>query len=113
MSGRFNSTLLMINIINSLPIPTPLIGMTHHALLMKYPHYNHNLGSPTYIGKIITFVGRQIKHRKDIDLYLKPFRGNNNIINFYTSYEKNVQLYSNKYLLLLLLLFINIKYCPC
>ena len=46
----------------------------------------------------ITF-GRQ--HRKDIDLYLKPFRGNNNIINLNTSYEKNVQLSSNKYLLLL------------
>ena len=50
------------------------------------------------------FIGR--RHRKDIDLYLKPFRGNNNIINLYTSYEKNVQLSSNKYLLLLLLLLL-------
>ena len=50
------------------------------------------------------FIGQQ--HRKDIDLYLKPFRGNNNIINVYTSYEKNVQLSSNKYLLLLLLFII-------
>ena len=33
-----------------------------------------------------------------------PFRGNNNIINLYTSYQKNLQLSSNKYLLLLLLL---------
>ena len=48
------------------------------------------------------YIGRQ--HRKDIDLYLKPFRGNNNIINLNTSYEKNLQLSSNKYLLLLLLL---------
>ena len=30
--------------------------------------------------KVIS-LGRQ--HRKDIDLYLKPFRGNNNIINLY------------------------------
>ena len=52
----------------------------------------------------IYIFGRQ--HRNDIDLYLKPFRGNNNIINLYTSYEKNVQLSSNKYLLLLLLLYI-------
>ena len=37
------------------------------------------------------------QHRKYIDLYPKPFRGNNNIINLNTSYEKNVQLYSNKY----------------
>ena len=44
-------------------------------------------------------MGRQ--HRKDIDLYLKPFRGNNNKINLNTSYEKNLQLSSNKYLLLL------------
>ena len=40
-------------------------------------------------------IGRQ--YRKDIDLYLKPFRGNNNIINLNTSYEKNIQLSSNKY----------------
>ena len=53
------------------------------------------------------YIGRQ--HRKDIDLYLKPFRGNNNIINLNTSYEKNVQLSSNKYLLLLLLLIILLK----
>ena len=54
-------------------------------------------------GYVLIYFGRQ--HRKYIDLYLKPFRGNNNIINLYTSYEKNVQLSSNKYLLLLLLLF--------
>ena len=55
-------------------------------------------------------IGRQ--HRKDIDLYLNPFRGNNNIINLNTTYEKNVQLSSNKYklLLLLLLLYIYIIY---
>ena len=40
---------------------------------------------------------------KILIFYLKPFRGNNNIINLNTSYEKNVQLSSNKYLLLLLL----------
>ena len=50
-------------------------------------------------------IGRQ--HSKDIDLYLKPLRGNNNINNLYTSYEKNVQLSSNKYLLLLLLVYSN------
>ena len=48
--------------------------------------------------------GRQ--HRKDIDIYLKPFRGNNNTINLNNSYEKNVQISSNKYLLLLLLLLL-------
>ena len=53
----------------------------------------------------VYIIGRQ--HRKDIDLYPKPFRGNNNIINLYTSYEKNLQLSSNKYLLLLLLLYID------
>ena len=47
------------------------------------------------------YIGRQ--HRKDIDLYLKPFRGNNNIINLNTSYETYLQLSSNIYLLLLLL----------
>ena len=31
-------------------------------------------------------IGRQ--HRKDIYFYLKPFRGNNNIINLNTSYKK-------------------------
>ena len=49
---------------------------------------------------------------RQLHIYIPPianisvnnFRGNNNIINLYTSYEKNVQLSSNKYLLLLLLL---------
>ena len=46
--------------------------------------------------------GRQ--HRKDIDLNLKPFRGNNNINNYIFHTKKNVQFKtSNKYLLLLLL----------
>ena len=58
----------------------------------------------------IYLFGRQ--HRKDIDLYLKPIRGNNNIINLNTSYEKNVQLSSNKYLLLLLLLFAEFRIWP-
>ena len=52
--------------------------------------------------EIIDIIIYNIGHRKDIDLYLKPIRGNNNIINLYTSYEKNVQLSPNKYLLLLL-----------
>ena len=57
------------------------------------------------------FFGRQ--HRKDIDLYLKPFRGNNNIINLNTSYEKNIQLSSNKYLLLFIIIIIYPIYILC
>ena len=46
------------------------------------------------------FIGRQ--HRKDIDLNLKPFRGNNNINNYIFHTKKNVQYKtSDKYLLLL------------
>ena len=46
--------------------------------------------------------GRQ--HRKDIDLNLKPFRGNNNINNYIFHTKQNVQFKtSNKYFLLLLL----------
>ena len=50
-----------------------------------------------------------LQHRKDIDLNLKPFRGNNNINNYIFHTKKNVQFKtSNKYLLLLLLLYIYI-----
>ena len=56
-----------------------------------------------YIGDCYA-VWRQ--NRKDIDLNLKPFRGNNNINNYIFHTKKNVQFKtSNKYLLLLLLLF--------
>ena len=49
----------------------------------------------------LTFIGRQ--HRKDIDLNLKPFTGNNNINNYIFHTKKNVEFKtSNKYLLLLL-----------
>ena len=52
------------------------------------------------------YIGR--RHRKYIDLNLKPFRGNNNINNYIFHTKKNVQFKtSNKYLLLLLLLLIN------
>ena len=57
-------------------------------------------------------IGRQ--HRKDIDLNLKPFRGNNNINNYIFHTKKNVQFKtSNKYLLLLLLLLYTqtVKQC--
>ena len=49
------------------------------------------------------YIGRQ--HRKDTDLNLKPFRGNNNINNYIFHTKKNVQFKTfNKYLSLLLLL---------
>ena len=53
---------------------------------------------------IYIFIGRE--HRKYIDLNLKHFRGNNNINNYIFHTKKNVQFKtSNKYLLLLLLLY--------
>ena len=53
-------------------------------------------------------IGRQ--HRKDIDLNLKPFRGNNNINNYIFHTKKNVQFKtSNKYLLLLLYTYDNVR----
>ena len=46
------------------------------------------------------------QNRKDIDLNLKPFRGNNNINKYIFHTKKNVQFEtSNKYVLLLLLLY--------
>ena len=58
------------------------------------------------IDTINIYLGRQ--HRKDIDLNLKPFRGNNNINNYIFHTKKSVQFKtSNKYVLLLLLLYTN------
>ena len=54
---------------------------------------------------VLNFIGRQ--HRKDIDLNLKSFRGNNNINNYIFHTKKNLQFKTpNKYLLLLLLLLL-------
>ena len=57
---------------------------------------------------INVYIGRQ--RRKDIDLNLEPFRGNNNVNN-YIFHTKKVQFKtSNKYLLLLLLYIYIILY---
>ena len=62
----------------------------------------HNRFDTQLMYYTITIIGRQ--HRKDIDLNLKPFRGNNNINNYIFHTKKDLQFKtSNKYLLLLLL----------
>ena len=80
---------------------------------------NHNTHTHTLVSNIpcpiictiisYVYIGRQ--HRKDIDLNLKPFAGNNNINNYIFRTKKNVQFKtSNKYLLLLLLSLYSIQY---
>ena len=55
----------------------------------------------------IVYVFIEQQHRKDIDLNLKPFRGNNNINNYIFHTKNNVQFKtSNKYVLLLFIIII-------